>query len=239
MKNALTILIAFVFSTTLFSQKTINDANAQIRSVTGYHGVAVSGSIELFLTQGKDETVAISTDDPKLQEKVITEVEDGILRIYMERKNKVQIDWPGSKKIRAYVSVKDIDYLSSAGSGKTHIDGTIKTEKLKIDISGSGNIEGDFVVKDLSLGLSGSANADLTGAADRSDFHISGSGNIRSYDFKTEYCNASISGSGNVKITVTKELSAHISGSGNVMIKGDGMIKDYSASGSGKFKRVD
>jgi len=239
MKNTLSILIAFFFSITLFSQKTINDANAQVRSVSGYHGVAVSGSIELYLTQGNEENVAISTDDPKWQDKVITEVEDGILHIYMDHKNKVQIEWPNSKKIRAYVSVKDIDYLSSAGSGKTHIEGTVKTDKLKIDISGSGNVEGDFVVKDLSLGLSGSANADLTGSSNSSDFHISGSGNIRSYDFKTENCTASISGSGNVKITVTKELSAHISGSGNIMIKGDGMIKDYSASGSGKFKRVD
>jgi hypothetical protein len=48
----------------------------------------------------------------------------------------------------------------------------------------------------------------------------------------------SISGSGNVKTTVNKELSAHISGSGNVYIKGDGMIRDYTASGSGKFKRM-
>ena len=99
-------------------------------------------------------------------------------------------------------------------------------------------MEGAFTTKEFSLGLSGSANADLSGTAEKSEFHISGSGNIRSYDFSTQYCNASISGSGNVKVTVTKELSAHISGSGNVMIKGDGLIRDYSASGSGKFKRV-
>jgi len=181
----------------------------------------------------------ISADDPNLRDKVITEVDDGILRIYMERnKNKIQIDWPNQKKIRAYVSVKDIDYISSSGSGKLHIEGNIKADKLKVDISGSGNLEGAVTTKDFSLGISGSADADISGTAEKSDFHISGSGNIKSYDFSTEYCNASISGSGNVRITVTKELSAHISGSGSVFIKGDGLIRDYSASGSGKFKRV-
>jgi len=239
MKNAVSILIVLALSTSLNAQKTINDPNAQVRSVSGYHGVAVSGSIELFLTQGTEESVVISADDSKLRDKVITEVDDGILRIYLERnKNKIQIDWPNQKKIRAYVSVKNIDYLSSAGSGKMHVEGNIKADKLKIDISGSGNVEGAFTTKEFSLGLSGSANADLSGTAEKSDFHISGSGNIRSYDFSTEYCDASISGSGNVKVTVTKELSAHISGSGNVFIKGDGLIRDYSASGSGKFKRV-
>lgn len=222
-----------------FSQKTINDPNAEKRSVSEYHGVSVSGNIELFITQGNDESVAISADDTKWRDKVITEVKDGILRIYLERKNKIQVDWgTNSKKIRAYVSVKNIDYLSSAGSGKTHIEGSLKSDKLKIDISGSGNVAGGVAVKDLNLGLSGSADADISGNADNADFHISGSGNIKSYDFSTSVCSASISGSGNIKITVTKELSAHISGSGSVLIKGDGLIRDYSASGSGKFKRV-
>jgi len=239
MKNTVSLFIVLALSTSLSAQKTINDPNAQVRSVSGYHGVAVSGSIELFLTQGSEESVVISADDTKMRDKVITEVDDGILRIYLERnKNKIQIDWPNQKKIRAYVSVKDIDYLSSSGSGKLHIEGNIKADKLKVDISGSGNLEGAVTTKDFSLGISGSADADLSGTSEKSDFHISGSGNIKSYDFSTEYCNASISGSGNVRITVTKELSAHISGSGNVFIKGDGLIRDYSASGSGKFKRV-
>jgi len=239
MKNTVSLLMVLALCISLNAQKTINDPNAQVRSVSGYHGVAVSGSIELFLTQGNEESVVISADDTNLRDKVITEVDDGVLRIYLERsKNKIQIDWPNQKKIRAYVSVKDIDYISSSGSGKLHIEGNIKADKLKVDISGSGNLEGAVTTKDFSLGISGSADADISGTAEKSDFHISGSGNIKSYDFSTEYCNASISGSGNVRITVTKELSAHISGSGSVFIKGDGLIRDYSASGSGKFKRV-
>src|SRR6476469_3347174 len=205
MKNTVSLLMVLALSISLTAQKTINDPNAQVRSVSGYHGVAVSGSIELFLTQGNEESVVISADDTSLRDKVITEVDDGILRIYLEHKNKIQIDWPNQKKIRAYVSVKDIDYLSSSGSGKLHIDGKIKADKLKIDISGSGNLEGAFTTKEFSLGLSGSADADLSGNSDKSEFHISGSGNIKSYEFSTEYCNASISGSGNIKVTVTKE----------------------------------
>lgn len=229
------LLVILAIST--FAQKTINDPNVEKRAVSGFHGVAIAGSIELFLTQG-DESVAVSANDPKWRDKIVTEVKDGILHIYLDNKNKMQFDL-GTKKLRAYVSVKDIDHLSSSGSGKIHLEETLKSDKLSIEISGSGNVEGPLAVKELSVGISGSANTDLTGTAEKSDFHISGSGNIRSYDFSTSYCTASISGSGNVKITVTKELSAHISGSGNILIKGNGMIKDYTASGSGKFKRVD
>jgi hypothetical protein len=237
-KIVASILFATVASAGL-AQKTFNEPNAQKRAVSGYHGVAVSGSIDLYLTQGTEETVAISANDPKWVNKVITEVRDGVLHIYMENKSKVNVDLSfNTKKIRAYVSVKNIDYLSSAGSGKVHIEGTIKADKLKINISGSGDMKGDLAVNDLSVGLSGSANADYSGKAEKSDFHISGSGNIGTYELSSALCEVSISGSGNVRTTVTKELSAHISGSGNVSIKGDGMVRDYTTSGSGKFRRV-
>jgi hypothetical protein len=239
MKKILASVLFAGITTLTFAQKTINDPNAQRRAASNYHGVAVSGSIELFLTQSNEESVVVSADDPKWRDRIVTEVKDGILHIYLENRNKIQFDWgKNSKGLTAYVSVKNIDYLSSSGSGKMHIEGNLKSDKLKVNISGSGNMEGELAVKDLSIGLSGSANVDVTGNAENSDFHISGSGNIRSYDFTTAFCKAHISGSGNVRITVSKELSAHISGSGNIFIKGDGMIRDYSASGSGKFKRV-
>src|ERR1043165_562120 len=139
MKSLFSIFITIIFCTAIFSQKTINDPNAEKRSVSGYHGVAVSGSIELFLSQGNEESVVVSADDAKWRDRIVTEVRNGILHIYPDNKNKFQFDWGmHPKRLRAYVSVKDIDDLSSSGSGNTHIEGNLKAEKLKIDISGSG-----------------------------------------------------------------------------------------------------
>jgi hypothetical protein len=66
---------------------------------------------------------------------------------------------------------------------------------------------------------------------------VSGSGNIRGYELVNETCKISISGSGNVRTSVNKEVTAHISGSGNVSIKGNGVVKDFTSSGSGKIHR--
>lgn len=221
-----------------FSQKTISDPNVEKRSVSGFHGVSISGSIELFLTQGQEETVAVSASDPKMVENIITEVKDGILHIYLKRKEGgVRIEF-GYKRIRAYVSIKSIDYLSSSGSGTINFEGKLNADNLKITLSGSGNVKGDVAVKDLTVGISGSADVDLKGTSEKSSFTISGSGNIGSYDLATEYCNVSTSGSGNIKVTVNKELSASTSGSGSVYIKGEGMLRDYRSSGSGRFKRI-
>ena len=40
------------------------DANAEVRSVKGFTGVEVSGAIDLYLSQGKEEAVAISASNP-------------------------------------------------------------------------------------------------------------------------------------------------------------------------------
>src|SRR5262245_34697616 len=155
MKNFFLVVATVSLCIALNAQKTINDPNAQKRAVSGFHGVAVSGIIELFLSQGNKESVVVSADDTKVRDKVITEVKDGILHIHLENENKFHWDVGFyAKKIRAYVAIKDIDYLSNAGSGKTHVEGKLKSDKLKIDIAGSGNVDAAVDVKELLLGLS-------------------------------------------------------------------------------------
>ena len=238
-KTILFLFSVMTIAASAFSQKVINDPNAQKRSVSGYHGVSISGSVELFITQGEEESVAVSAADTRWLDRIITEVRAGILYIHWKNKSNVTIDFgKNPKKIKAYVSIKDIDYLASSGSGRIHIEGKLKADKFKVRLSGSGDIHGDIAVSDLSVGISGSGNTDLSGTSGKANFSISGSGNIGSYDLATDYCDVSTSGSGNVRITVNKELSARTSGSGNVYIKGEGTISDFHSSGSGKFKRV-
>jgi len=238
MKKIFAYILLAGLGYSLHAQKTINDPNAQKRNVSGYHGVAVSGDIELFLTQGNEESVAVSANEVKYRDKIITEVKNGILQIHLENKNGLHIDWgPSSRKLRAYVSVKDIDELSTSGSGKVHIEGTLKSPELDLSSSGSGNVNGDVAVTELAISTSGSANIDLSGKSEKTDIHVSGSGNIRGYELVNETCKISISGSGNVRTSVNKEVTAHISGSGNVSIKGNGVVKDFTSSGSGKIHR--
>ena len=68
-----------------FAQNTkiINDPNAQKRNVGEFHGVQVGGGIELFLSQGTEEAVAVSANDPEIRDRIVTEVRDGVLHIHL------------------------------------------------------------------------------------------------------------------------------------------------------------
>jgi hypothetical protein len=139
----------------VFGQETtvINDKNAEIREVGDFHGVDVSGAIELYFTQGTEAKVAISAKDAEDIDKIETEVRGGILHIkYKDKDNWWKNQWNTTgRKFRAYVSCPDIKSLVSSGSGNIHIQGKIKTEDLSITLSGSGNIEGEIETGDSRL----------------------------------------------------------------------------------------
>lgn len=240
MMKILSLFLTLTLSLALFSQKVFNDPNAEKRSVSGFHGVSISGNIDLFLIQDEEESVAVSATDSKWVDRIITEVRNGVLHIYWKSKemgNNINIGW-SNRKLKAYVSVKNIDYLSSSGSGRVHIEGKLNADKLKIAVSGSGNMKGNISAKDLTVGISGSGNTSLSGTSEKSSFSVSGSGNIGSYGLITDFCNVSTSGSGSIRVTVNKEISARTSGSGSVYIKGEGLIRDIHTSGSGRLKRI-
>ena len=85
MKKILFLLLFAAVTSAVSAQKTIKDANAEKRNVSGYHGVEVSGGIDLFLSQG-EESVAVSASDTKYRDRIKTEVKDGVLKIYVEKK---------------------------------------------------------------------------------------------------------------------------------------------------------
>jgi hypothetical protein len=204
--------------------------------------VDVSGAIELILTQSPEMGVAISASDLADVPKIITETRGGVLHIHFKdgENNWWKSQWNTmGRKFRAYVSAPEFRAISHAGSGSIRVMGTLKAADLDLSSSGSGNIEGRLEAEKLDIRQSGSGNVKLTGTIAHATVRCSGSGNFRSESLQMDYCDISMSGSGNADITVNKELSASVSGSGNIRYRGPGLIRDMRVSGSGKIRRVD
>lgn len=224
---------------TMAQEKVVKDANAETRKVESFHGVSVSGAIELYVSQGP-QAVAVSAASQEDVDKIITEVEDGILKIrFKDKKSWWSDQWNTTgRKFKAYVSAEQLDYLAQSGSGNIRIEGTLKSPELNFEVSGSGNIYGDIQTKDLKVRASGSSNIKLSGSASNAEFSCSGSGNINAPGLNTDICEVNMSGSGNAELTVNKELSATISGSGNIRYGGSGNLVNSSTSGSGRIKKI-
>ncbi|HET6253144.1 MAG TPA: head GIN domain-containing protein [Puia sp.] len=240
MKNC-TLLTVFMLAGVLAiaqNPKVINDANAQKRTVSSFHGIAIHSGIDLYLSQGDDEAVAVSASDPEVRGRIVTEVEDGILNIYLDDKFHWGLNW-GNRKLKAYVSCKVLDQLKASGGSDVFIDQTIKSQKLELHLSGGSDLHGKFEVAELTVGQSGGADSFISGSASQLNVHVSGGSDFHGYDLAVDDCHAQASGGSDVYVTVNKELDATASGGSDIHYKGSGSVRESRTSGSGSVSRKD
>jgi hypothetical protein len=215
--------------------KVINDPNAQKRTVGDFHGIQIGGGIDLYLNQGGEEAVAVSATDREYRDRIVTEVTNGVLHIYMEDRG-FHWNW-GGRKLRAYVSCKMLDELRASGGSDIFVDGSIKSETLEVHLSGGGDLHGKFEVTNMTVGMSGGADSYVSGTAGHLSVHVSGGGDFHGYDLATDNCNASASGGGDIYVTVNKSLDASASGGGDIHYKGSGTVQESHTSGGGSISR--
>ena len=156
MKKLFSLLVITGLITTASAQKTISDANAQKRNVSGFHAIEVSGGIDLYLSQG-EEAVAVSAAKTEYRDKIMTEVKDGVLKIWFDWKNSSKFDW-SNRKMKAYVSFKDINRLEGSGGSDINVDGSIKVAKLEMEISGGSDFDGKVETDELKIQASGGSD---------------------------------------------------------------------------------
>jgi Putative auto-transporter adhesin, head GIN domain len=238
MKNILLFATISLASLACFGQnnKVINDPNAQKRSVQGFHAIEISSGIDLYLDQSNEEAVAVSASDPEYRDKIKTEVDNGVLRIYLDNKG-AHWNWGGNKKLKAYVSCKVIDDLHASGGSDVYIQDPIKSEKLNIDLSGGSDLHGKMVIGDLTVHQSGGSDAFVSGSAGRLTVHASGGSDFHGYDLPADDCRADASGGSDIYMVVNKQLDANASGGSDVHYKGNGVVRESHSSGGGGVSR--
>lgn len=224
--------IALLFTAILSNaQETIvNDANAEVRQIAGsFNAIKVSGGIDIYLSQSATEAVAVSATEQKYKDDIKTVIENGTLHIYYDSKR----GWTkGNKKLKAYVSFKNLERLEAGGASDVQVAGTIAVPSLSLDMSGASGFKGAVEVNTLAIELSGASDAKISGKAANVTIQSSGASDVKGYDLVTENCTAKASGASDINITVNKELNVHASGASDIYYKGTCVIKDIHSSGA-------
>jgi len=218
MKKILVLLCFLPLSASLLKAQQVNDPNAEKRNVSSFHGISVSSSFDVYLNQGNEDAVAVSASEIKYRDRIKAEVKEGILYVRYDNEG---LKWnTGNKKLKAYISFKNISKLNVSGACDVFISGTLKGDNLTINQSGASDLKGKLDVKELSVDLSGASDITVSGTATKLSVEASGASDFKGFDLVTDVCDARASGASDIKITVNKELSAHASGASDVHYKG-------------------
>jgi len=234
MKKLQLLLLACFTGLTLFAQN-VNDANAEKRNVGSFHGIHLSSAFDVYLTQANDEAVAVSASETKWRDRIKVEVKNGILYIGYDSEGR----WgSGNKKLKAYISFKQIDELHVSGACDVFTSGEIRANDLEINLSGASDLKTKVSVSNrLHVDLSGASDITVQGSSTELSIEASGASSFKGYDLLTDNCNARASGASDIKITVNKELNAHVTGASDVHYKGEATIRDLHSSGSSSVSK--
>jgi hypothetical protein len=166
------------------------------RHLSGFGAVDVAGSFDVFITQGSTESVKVEAP-ADMMDRIITEVNGGVLKIYNKHDTFNWSDMFGHhKKIAVYVTAKDLNAINLTGSGDVFFKDGITTNALKLHVSGSGDMNGRVEVKTLESDLTGSGDMKISGHATGSTVSVVGSGDFTARSLVTVSTSVRVSGSG-------------------------------------------
>ena len=231
-------LVLIVYSVSLFGQNktVINDKNAEARNVRGFHAIRVSDGIDLYLSYG-DEAAAVSASEIKYRDRIKTEVENGVLKIWYDRDNFNQMIFTNSRNLKAYVSYKQLDAITASAGSDVRVDGIIKGNSLVMKISSGSDFKGNVDVNDLDVDQSSGSDIEIGGKANTVSIDASSGSDFDGYNLIAEVCSARCSSGSDITITVNKELKAKASSGSDIHYKGNASQVDITKSGGGSVKR--
>jgi hypothetical protein len=213
--------------------ETLKDPNAEPRKISGFHAIQVEDGIDLYLSEAKEESLAVSGNGEH-RNKIITVVENGVLRIYYD--GEVLTGWR-NRNLKAYIGFINLDKISASGGADIVVKGSIPGKSLTLRLSGGSDFLGKVNVTDLDVQQSGGSDVRISGTADNLRVNASGGSDFRGYELLSASADLHASGGSDAELTVTKELSARASGGSDVHYKGNAVIKHSSSGGGGSVSK--
>lgn len=236
MKKTLLLFLSFAFIIVAMAQnKVVKDANATVRKVDEkFNAINVAGGIQLWLSQGNQQ-VAVSANNVDDRDKIVTKVENGLLKIYYDNGT---TDRAGKgKSLRVYVSATEIKSIEGSAGANIKIDGSLSSNELSLNLSSGSSFSGGVKTNKTIVDQSSGSVASVSGTG--SELVVkTGSGAIfKGYGFEVKNCNADVSSGGDIETNVSEALTASASSGGKIRYKGNGNIVKISTGSGGSVNK--
>jgi hypothetical protein len=237
-KIFLLFLLVTGFISPAFSQKTITDDNAEKRVVGSFHGIDVATGIKLVLTHGESEDVVVSASTTEYREKIITRVENGILKIHYESKMGAINKKNESKNLKAYVSYATLNELYVSTGAEVEIMGVLTSTNLDLRANTGGLVKGEIDINRMKVSQNTGSKITLSGKTGNLEILSDTGSKFSGEDLSAGTCFIEVSTGAGVIITVEKEMNAKANTGGYIKYKGEGGIREIRTNTGGSVSKI-
>lgn len=198
------------------------------RDITeSFSTIKASEGLNVYLTQGNEESIAVEADE-NLHEIILTEIENGILKIH----TKENIGRSSAKKI--HVSFKEVSNIVSTSGSDVHSTNTISSNELTLKTTSGSDMKLDVNTSYLICKSTSGSDLKLSGKTKNLNAEATSGSDIKAGNLEAESSHVKATSGADITINTSKELTASASSGGDIKYYGnpEKVNKQNNVSGS-------
>jgi hypothetical protein len=229
--------------------------NSEARNVGNFTGINIKSGVNVVYKQEDTNSVQVIADADKLKY-IITKVENGVLKIYVDSKSEKNLKF---KNLTVNVSSPKLDNIEANSGSHFTVINTLTGKNINIQASSGSGIVGKFNASDAInvlvdsgsnmkgaistekftfKGTSGS-NASFDGNTNIGVLDISSGAMCRAENFKVNKANVQSTSGSSITVNVREKLDVAASSGGSVKYRGNpDVTSDISKSSGGILKQI-
>lgn len=242
MKNSVTKIIALLVITTVISSCGIdmlnkisgnkNVVSKERKTPENFTKIKVSTGIDVYITQGSKNKITVEADE-NLHKIIITEIENGTLKIYTDENI-----WKSTAK-KVHVTIKNLEYLSATSGSDVYSKNTLKSEKITVNATSGADINFAINTIDLETNATSGADINITGTATNHNTSATSGSAINAYDLVSKNVVAKATSGANINVFVSDNITANATSAGDIDFKGTPTQVSKSVNSGGSVQAKD
>ena len=211
--------------------------------------VRVSTGIELIIDQGNEVSLTVEADE-NLHDIIITEVEDGKLKIYTEKNI-----WKSASK-KVYLTVNTLEELKASSGSSIKTSNELNATNLTVGSSSGASVNLKIKAVNLNSKTSSGASANLDvnatnvvsesssgstmkikGETSTHETNASSGSSINAYRLVSKNVTAKVSSGASISVYASENINGRASSGGSISFEGDPKTVTKNTSSGGSISR--
>jgi hypothetical protein len=236
MKTPITKFLTVLFVATLFSSCAVdmfNRVNGNKNVVTedrstkeNFTEIRVSTGLELHIYQGPKNKITVEADE-NLQDIIVTEVNNGVLKIYSEK----SIWRAKSKKI--FVTIKDLEAVTATSGSEVYAKETLKVDDIRISSTSGADINISVDANTVETSSTSGSDIEISGKSNKHISSATSGASIDAYDLHSKNVIVKVTSGADINVYASESLDAKATSGGDIDFKGNPKNVNKKSSSGG------
>lgn len=201
------------------------------RSISNdFDEIKVSQGIDLYITQSNDVYLTVEADE-NLHDLIMTEVTDGVLKIYSTE----NIRRASSKKVM--LTINSISSIKATSGSDVYSTNTIEVANLELKSTSGSDIKLDVKTKSLDCYSTSGSDMELSGSTNLFTASATSGSDINASDLLAETSNVKATSGADISVNTSKALTAKATSGGDIRYSGNPEKVEKSDTSAGSVRQ--